>query len=368
MDIGVVIVTSAAISIIAPIILGRQLLLRSGLSQTRALVSSLWMGFFAFFIILSVTAIFWLILGLPNWVLIILFPLSVVIFFTILVRYNRDKNLSSAAATYGMTDRSKHTTQIKPSATNFVLGIGMIVFGIIIIYGAIIDRAPVIFLLGALPVYFGAKQSLSISKYYSSKKHSNQYASNTTSSKNPEKPYAAELLEEEARLNPSSASVHFSLGAEYSRIANEYGNDEESIRPWAKKSRDSFKKAVDLALSSGGLNEKQIAIAQGAVNTFDRIMERDSPSIPEDQRKKIFADFMETHDTEFLLGSNLLPELRKSAPGLGDMMQSIKRSGQQADATTYAIIAQKYELTEGQLRAIIEEGEQKKWPFKAVAR
>jgi hypothetical protein len=183
---------------------------------------------------------------------------------------------------------------------------------------------------------------------------------------------AAAVLEDTARLNPSSAPVHFTLGATYSRIAGEYGKDEEKVRPWAKKSRDCFKKAVNLAPTSGGLNEKQLSIARDVVTAFDRITERDSPSLPVEQRQKIFADFMETHDTEFLLGTNLAQEIgtaaRSPALGLGAMMQSINRSGQQADAATYSKIGRKYGLSEGQLRAIVEEGKQKKWPFRAVAR
>jgi hypothetical protein len=183
---------------------------------------------------------------------------------------------------------------------------------------------------------------------------------------------AATLLEETAELNPNSAPVYFTLGATYSRIAGEYGADEEKVHPWMKKSRDCFKRAVDLAATSGGLNEKQLCMARDVVIAFDRITEKDSPSVPEEQRRKIFADFMETHDTEFLLGTNIAREFeaasRSPSGGLADMMQSFKRNAGQADAATYAKIGKKYSLSEGQLRAIVEEGKQKKWPFKGVAR
>lgn len=183
---------------------------------------------------------------------------------------------------------------------------------------------------------------------------------------------AAEVLEETTMLNPGSAPVRFTLGATYSRIAGEYGSDEEKVRPWAKKSTECFRKAVALAPQSGGLNEKQLSIARDAVAAFDRIMEEKSTSLAEDQKRKIFADFMETHDTEFLLGTNLAQEIgaasRSPSGGLGAMMQSINRSGAQADAATYAKIGKKYGLSEGQLRAIVEEGKQKKWPFRGVAR
>ena len=182
---------------------------------------------------------------------------------------------------------------------------------------------------------------------------------------------AVSVLEEAARLSPSSAPVHFTLGVTYSRIAGEFGSDEEKVRPWVKKTRDCFKKALDLAARSGGLNEKQLSTARDAVTAFDRITERDSPSVPEAQRKKIFADFMETHDTEFLLGTNIAQEFRTASwsptGGLADMMQSLNRNAAQADAATYAKIGEKYGLSEGQLRTIVEEGKQQKWPCRAVA-
>lgn len=84
---------------------------------------------------------------------------------------------------------------------------------------------------------------------------------------------ATALLEEMAGLDPNATPVHFTLGACYARIGGEYGTDEEKIRPWAKKSRDSFKKALDLAATSGGLNEKQLSIARDVVIAFDRITE-----------------------------------------------------------------------------------------------
>ncbi len=97
---------------------------------------------------------------------------------------------------------------------------------------------------------------------------------------------------------------------------------------------------------------------------------KDSPSLAEDQRKKIFADFMETHDTEFLLGTNIAQEVvSASTEGrVGDMMQILDRNAGQADAATYAKIGQKYGLSESQLRAIVEEGKQGRWPFQGVAR
>ena len=96
-----------------------------------------------------------------------------------------------------------------------------------------------------------------------------------------------------------------------------------------------------------------------------------SPSLVEDQRKAIFADFKETHDTEFLLGTNIAQEVvswsTNLAGGLGDLSQSIDQNAEKADAATYAKIGNKYGLGERELRALVQEGEEKKWPFRGVA-
>lgn len=55
---------------------------------------------------------------------------------------------------------------------------------------------------------------------------------------------AAKTLEEAAELYPNSAPVQFSLGVTYSKIAGEY-KDEDAVRPWALKSGEAFKKAVN---------------------------------------------------------------------------------------------------------------------------
>lgn len=178
---------------------------------------------------------------------------------------------------------------------------------------------------------------------------------------------AAEVLEETAGINPNSARVHFTLGGTYSRIAGEYRSDEDKLRAWAKKSVDCFRKAVGLASQYGGLNEGQLSMARDAVTAFDKIMAKESPSLPEDQRRKIFADFMKTQDTELLFGTNIAQELY-DASSFEAMQQSVGRSGAQADAATYAKICNKYGLSEGQLRAIVEEGKAGKWPFRGVTR
>lgn len=179
---------------------------------------------------------------------------------------------------------------------------------------------------------------------------------------------AAAILEETVKLSPDSAPVLFTLGATYSKIAGEYGSDEEKVRPWAKKSRDSFKKALDLTALSGELNEEQLALARNSVTAFNRIIEMDSPTLTEEKRKKIFAAFMETHDTEFLLSQEIADISETDPADLGAMMQLIDEGSTQAEEGTYTKIGMKFKLSEGRLREIVEEGKKKKWPFRGVAR
>lgn len=167
---------------------------------------------------------------------------------------------------------------------------------------------------------------------------------------------AAEALEEAARLIPDSAPVHYTLGLTYSQIAGEYGSVEEEVRPWAKKSRDCLKKAVDLAMRFGGLNEDQLSLARESVTGLDRLMEEDSPPTAEDQRRKIFADF-----GDFRL--KCVPqEPPAAATSPSGFLQSIARNTGQADATAYAKTVEKYGLSESQIKDIVEEGKQKGWP------
>jgi len=182
---------------------------------------------------------------------------------------------------------------------------------------------------------------------------------------------AAQNLEEVIKLNPTSAPAYFTLGATYSRIAGEYGSDENAIRPWIEKSAESFRKALRLASQYGGLNPKQIDTAKNVVTAFDRVVEKQTPSLPEEQRKKIYADFMETKDTELLLGTNLARDVMMASGrpgGLAQMMQSLNSNSAKANEAAAAKITNKYHVNRGQLMAIEEEGKKNKWPFKAVAR
>jgi LysM repeat protein len=179
---------------------------------------------------------------------------------------------------------------------------------------------------------------------------------------------AAVVLEETAGLNPNSAPVQFTLGVTYSRIAGEFGKDEEKILPWLKKAADCLQKAMDISAKTGELNEQQLTIARDIVVAADRVSKKETSSLEEDQRKKIFADFMETQDSEFLMGANILQDFKPSSGDLLAMGQILNKSGAQADTATYGKISKKYGISEAQLNTIVEEGKQKKWSFKGVVR
>jgi hypothetical protein len=183
---------------------------------------------------------------------------------------------------------------------------------------------------------------------------------------------AANVLEEVARLDPGSAATQFTLGVTYSRIAGAYEEDEEAIHPWAEKSSRAFKEALDLASQYGGLNEQQLTIARDASTAFDRVMERESPSLPEEQRKKIYADYVETKDSELLLGTSIVEDVGAASRGptatLAQMMNAVQSSAAKAEEAAVAKISQKYGISRGQLMAIEQEGKEKEWPFRAVGR
>jgi len=181
---------------------------------------------------------------------------------------------------------------------------------------------------------------------------------------------AIKILEKAAERYPNSAPVQFSLGVTYSRIAGEY-KDEDAVRPWALKSGEAFKKAINLANRYGGLNDEQLAKARESVELVERakhIKERKTPSIPEDQRKKIYADFMETQDSEFLSGSLQGIGGLSVSLNFNEMAKGLYKGADAAKDAAAVKITKKYGITKGQLSAIEDEGKTKNWPFKSVTR
>jgi hypothetical protein len=182
------------------------------------------------------------------------------------------------------------------------------------------------------------------------------------------------ILEVVAENDPTFAPTQFTLGAAYSKVAGEYGDDEESVRVWANKSAEAFRKAIDLARRYGGLNDKQLAMAQDAASMLESAegayqTRKGAPSLPEDQRKRIYAEFMQAKDSAFLQGIDMQDLEAASKRGdLAHMAQSLNFQGTKSEDAVVAKMAEKHKITREQLLAIEREGDAKKWPFKGVKR
>jgi hypothetical protein len=182
---------------------------------------------------------------------------------------------------------------------------------------------------------------------------------------------AVPILELVTSLDPTFAPAQFTLGGAYLRIAEGY-HDEDAVRPWANKSANAFREAIDLANRYGGLNDRQLDLARNAVIKFDLAeqshkMKRETLSLPEGRRIQIYADFMETKDSEFLLGTNLNDFTALSRRGeLAQMARSLENNAAKAEEAAIAKITGKYGITKEQLIAIAQEGEEKKWPFESI--
>lgn len=180
---------------------------------------------------------------------------------------------------------------------------------------------------------------------------------------------AIPILENAVRIDPTFAPAQFTLGGAFSKVAGEYADDEDAIRIWANKSADAFRKSISLASLYGGLNEKQLTLAQKAVMTYERAetaykIQREASLPPEGQRKQIYAEFMETKNAELLQGIDIhyLTEASKRGE-LAQIAQDLERDATEAEKKAIAKITKKYRITKEQLMAIAQEGEEQKWPF-----
>jgi tetratricopeptide (TPR) repeat protein len=181
---------------------------------------------------------------------------------------------------------------------------------------------------------------------------------------------ALERFEQLVKIEPSSASIQYMLGAAYARCGSELTKDNDAISPWLKKSVMAFKTAVDLAKVHGGLTLEQIKNASESALHGERVIERYAPSIPEEHRRKIYADLMETIDNEFLLGTNLVGEMEQASHEISfvKMQEAITKNAATAETNALDKVSTRHNVTRGQLLAIKEEGREKKWFFHAVAR
>lgn len=180
---------------------------------------------------------------------------------------------------------------------------------------------------------------------------------------------AIPILEKVTRIDPTFTPALFTLGGAYSKVAGEYGDDENAVRSWANKSADAFRKAISLASLYGGLNDKQLALAQKTVMTYDGAEtayqnQRETSSLPEDKQKEIYAEFMKTKNTELLQGIDIQDLTKASKSGeLAQMVQNLERDASEAEKVAVAKITKKFRITEEQLMAIAQEGDKQKWPW-----
>jgi tetratricopeptide (TPR) repeat protein len=170
---------------------------------------------------------------------------------------------------------------------------------------------------------------------------------------------AVSLLEEASGLNPVSAPIHNILAFSYVRIADEYTGDEKSMNYWVNKSAEIFWKAIMLHREYGGLEPKQVSTAMEMVAAVDRINMEKSNTPQEKQRKSIFVEYKSKRESGFDFFSAAGDIIRGNS--LTDMYGSLRQHSSDAEGKAIAHVTTKFGISERQLRAIIQEGGNKKW-------
>jgi len=112
------------------------------------------------------------------------------------------------------------------------------------------------------------------------------------------------LLESAAKSLPNSAPLHFTLATTCSRIAGEYGKNEDAARPWGEKSYHAFRKAIDLNKSFGGLDANQLQKATDAADALGRFFS-------EKDREQTNTDYAGADQTE-LTSEQFVQAVRKA--------------------------------------------------------
>jgi len=83
--------------------------------------------------------------------------------------------------------------------------------------------------------------------------------------------------------------------------------------------------------------------------------------MPEEQRKKIYGNYMSIQDNEFLLKSDILDDIKK-ADTPGDMMQTFKKTSERSKENAEKKVLSSYNITPFELQLILKEGKRKAWP------
>jgi tetratricopeptide (TPR) repeat protein len=170
---------------------------------------------------------------------------------------------------------------------------------------------------------------------------------------------AISVLEEAAKLNSQSAPIHNILAFSYSRVAGEYEGDETAMASWMSKAANTFWKAITLHRQNGGLEQKQLTTAMELVAAVDRINIIQSNVPPEAERKKIFLEYKSKRESGFDLFAAAGDIIRGDS--LSGMFGSLQRHSGNAEDKAIEHVTRTFGLNERQVRAIMQEGENKKW-------
>lgn len=170
---------------------------------------------------------------------------------------------------------------------------------------------------------------------------------------------AIPLFEEASKLDENSAQIHILLALSYTRIAGEYESDENTMDAWIKKAADVYWKAIILHREYGGLDKQQLTTALEFVASVDRIKMSKTNNPPEEQRKRIFIEYMVLKDSGFDLLSVTGDMLQ--GKNLKDMNNSLQHHSKNAENNAIERVTKSFGINERQIRAIIQEGQNKKW-------
>jgi len=101
---------------------------------------------------------------------------------------------------------------------------------------------------------------------------------------------------------------------------------------------------------------KKVRKEQGKLLTVD---------MPEDRRKEIYAGYMSTVDSEFLLNSNILEDTNK-AENLRDMGQALGKNSEKSRVIAEKNTLATYKISPFELQLILKEGRRNTWPFQSI--
>lgn len=174
---------------------------------------------------------------------------------------------------------------------------------------------------------------------------------------------ASDILKKASKLNPESAQILVVLGYSYLRIADEFKEDEESMNSWVNKAADISWKAIENHRKYGGLNQTQINEATDLVASVDRINMKNDQNLEVFTRMEIFKIFkINSHRSDdwqagawdaIAYGTDLADMMRRREKPARPMAQPERKVKQE--------LINSYKITERQLNAIIQEGENEGW-------